>query len=250
MMKASPTVLIPAALFLLALGFAAYLPAWAQGTPAMPTDAQVAAKQRQPPVLPDAGQVGTAAAKVATVLSSPELQPAKVAGYARPLKDVPVMPMSAGALDKLFAQVDKPLFPDLKPDGELLVLVSFSMPKEALQNLAQQAEKAGAVLVLRGMVNDSLAETTKAVQSLLGDKAGDSTFQVNPNVFRAYGVQDVPTFVIAKKPADGKSACELGADYVSVRGDVTLEYALRKLAENKGWDVVATRYLSAMRVKL
>jgi hypothetical protein len=180
MMKASPTVLIPAALFLLALGFATYLPAWAQGTPAMPTAAQVAAQQQQAPILPDAGQVGEAAGKAATVLAAPELQPSKVAGYARPFKDVPVMPVPVGALDKLFAQVEKPLFPDLKPDGELLVLVSFSMPKEALQNLAQQAERAGAVLVLRGMVNDSLTDTAKAIKTVLGGKAGTAPFKSTP----------------------------------------------------------------------
>lgn len=216
----------------------------------MPTDAQVAAQQHKPLVLPSASQVDAAAGKATTALSSPELQPNKVAGYARPFKKgVPVPPMPAGVLDKLFTQVGKPLFPDLKPDGELLVLVSFSMPAEALQNLARQADKAGAVLVLRGMVDGSLTSTTKAIQSVLGDKAGDSTFQVNPNVFRAYGVQDVPAFVIAKKPADGDSACELGTDYVSVRGDVTLAYALRKLGESQGWQAASARYLQALGEK-
>jgi conjugal transfer pilus assembly protein TrbC len=254
MMKASPTVLIPAVLFLLAIGLATRL--WAADAPApLPTAAQVQAQQQRQAnaAMPDAQQMGEAAAQASGLLASPELQAGKVAGFAPTLKAVPapVAPPPAGVLDKLFAQVGKPLFPTLKPDGELMVLVSSSMPDEALRNLAQQADKAGAVLVLRGLVGDSLPQTTAKIRQVLGDQGGDSTFQINPEVFRAYNVQSVPTFVLARQPAgaaDG-STCEVGTDYVAVRGDVNLQYALQKLAGNKGWETVANRYLAAMGVK-
>ena len=203
--------------------------------------------------LPTDGQVAAAAAKVDAIMASPEMQAAQVSAYARILKDVPVSVPQPGALDKLFAQVGQPLFPPVNPPEELMVLVSFSMPQEALKNLAQQADKAGAVLVLRGMVGDSLDKTAKAIQSVLGDTASDSTFQVNPTVFRAYHVQDVPTFVIARKPAntasEGQGSCELGTDYASVRGDVSLDYALRKLADQGSFKAAANRYLTAMGVE-
>ena len=128
-------------------------------------------------------------------------------------------------------------------------MVSFSMPKDTLKNLALQADKAGAVLVLRGMVDDSLTATTKAIREVLGEDAGDSTFQVDPNVYKAYAVQDVPTFVLAKQPPQAEQACELGKDYVAVRGDVSLTYALRELAKQPHWDTAAQRYLAALGVK-
>ena len=196
--------------------------------------------------MPSPAQVDAAAAKAATVLASPELHADAVASDTRTLKAVPLATPQPGVLDKLFAQVEQPQFPAL-PQAQLLVLVSFSMPKEALQNLAQQADKAGAVLVLRGLVEDSLDKTAKAIQAVVGSGT-DTTFQVNPNVFRTYGVQDVPSFVIAKPPAnaDSDSTCEPGTDYVAVRGDVTLEYALRKLGENPSFAATAGRYLQAL----
>jgi conjugal transfer pilus assembly protein TrbC len=197
--------------------------------------------------MPSPAQVDAAAAKAATVLASPELHADAVASDTRTLKAVPLATPQPGVLDKLFAQVEQPQFPAL-PQAQLLVLVSFSMPKEALQNLAHQADKAGAVLVLRGLVEDSLDKTAKAIQAVVGPGA-DATFQVNPNVFRTYGVQAVPSFVIAKPPAKDNSTCALGTDYVSVRGDVTLEYALRKLGENSGFAATAGRYLQALGVK-
>jgi type-F conjugative transfer system pilin assembly protein TrbC len=99
------------------------------------------------------------------------------------------------------------------------------------------------------MVDDSLTATTKAIREVLGEDAGDSTFQVDPNVYKAYAVQDVPTFVLAKQPPQAEQACELGKDYVAVRGDVSLTYALRELAKQPHWDTAAQRYLAALGVK-
>lgn len=237
---------LPTLLMLAAMSAAAHaLPVGAQG---LPTAAEVAVQQRQQATmpLPDGDAVGAAAAKATRVLASPELQPARVGGNARILKDVPVTKPPAGVLDALFAQAGQPLFPALGQEGELMVLVSFSMPAETLKNLARQADQAGAVLVLRGLVDGSLDKTAKAIQSVLGDEAGDSTFQVNPNVFRAYHVQDVPTFVLARKPLGGESSCQMGTDYVSVRGDVTLAYALRKLGGNAGWETLASQHLQVL----
>ncbi|WP_287602407.1 type-F conjugative transfer system pilin assembly protein TrbC [Thiothrix sp.] len=250
MMKVSPTALIPAALFVLAIGVAGDL--WSADAAAMPTDAQVAAQQQQQATLPlpGAAAVDAAKGKIADALAAPELSTDKVAGHMPRLNGIPLIPQTPGALDSLFAQVEKrPLLPALRSDGELLIAVSFSLPPATLKNLATQADRAGAVLVLRGMVNDSLADTSKAIQAVMGDDAGDSTFQVNPNVFSAYAVQDVPTFILAKKAADGESACAAGTDYVSVRGDVTLTYALRELAKQPHWDTAAQRYLAALGVK-
>lgn len=242
----SPTALIPAALFVLAIGVAGDL--WSADAAAMPTDAQVAVQQQQQATLPlpGAAAVDAAKGKIANVLAAPELSTDKVAGHMPRLNGILMKTPEPGALDALFAQAKRPLLPALRSDGELLIAVSFSLPPETLKNLAMQADRAGAVLVLRGMVNDSLADTSKAIQAVMGDDAGDSTFQVNPNVFSAYAVQDVPTFILAKKAADGESACAAGTDYVSVRGDVTLRYALQKLGEQPGWAIAANRYSATL----
>ena len=215
----------------------------------MPTDKDVEAKQAEQPTLamPNAEAEQAAAQKAAALLDAPEMSGRKLEGAARIIKDVPYQAPDPKALDELFKQVEKPLFPLESSQENLMVMVSFSMPEETLRNLARQADKAGAVLVIRGMVDDSLQATTKAIQKVLGEEGGDSTFQINPNVFRAYKVEDVPAFVLARKPIGDGDSCTHGDDYVSVRGDVTLEYAIRKLGDNKGWEDTAGKYLNALK---
>jgi conjugal transfer pilus assembly protein TrbC len=221
----------------------------ASGSDTMPDDQAIKASQlkQEEMRLPGTKEMGAAADKAATTLSAPELTDGKLEGAMRVIKGIPIAPPNPSALDELFKQVEKPLFPLESPQENLMVMVSFSMPEETLRNLARQADKAGAVLVIRGMVDDSLQATTKAVQKVLGEEGGDSTFQINPNVFRAYKVEDVPAFVLARKPIGDGDSCTHGDDYVSVRGDVTLEYAIRKLGDNKGWEDTAGKYLNALR---
>lgn len=199
--------------------------------------------------LPDAAQMEAAGHKAAALMAAPELEAGKLETTGRIIHDLPLSAPAGNVLDKLFAQVQQPLPPAAEGTPALMILVSFSMPPEALRNLARQADSAGAVLVLRGLVDDSLNKTARVIRAVLGDDAGDSTFQINPNAFRAYQVRDVPTFILAQTPADGKASCTAGTDYVSVRGDATLEYALRKLGEHTGWQAAATHYLQAMGVK-
>lgn len=199
--------------------------------------------------LPDAAQMAAAGHKAAALLAAPELQAGKLEAAGRMIHGLPAPAPAGKVLDKLFAQVQQPLQPATAGTPTLMVLVSLAMPKAALQHLAQQADRAGAVLVLRGLVEDSFGKTTQAIRDILGDTAGDSTFQVNPTVFRRYQVQDVPTFILAKAPANAEDTCVLGDDYVAVRGDATLAYALRKLGEHQGWETASHPYLQALGEK-
>ena len=201
----------------------------------LPTSAHVVEQQKilssQP--LPTTLQVQTAAKEAQTVMQTDELMQGKFQGFQRQLGALPVPPVrSSSVLDQLFAQVKKPL-DSLLPQPQLLILVSFSMPEAALRNLIQQAEQVGGVLVLRGLVNDSLQDTAKALKQLTKNQQSQATFQVNPNVFTTLHVTAVPTFVLAKEIHD---TCEPTKDYVAVSGDVTLDYALERLGQSKGWE--------------
>lgn len=198
--------------------------------------------------LPDAAQMAAAGHKAATLMAAPALSAGKLEAAGR-IHDLPLPTPTGNVLDKLFAQVQQPLQPTTAGTPALMILVSLAMPKAALQHLAQQADQAGAVLVLRGLVEDSFDKTTQAIHGILGDTAGDSTFQINPTVFRRYQVQDVPTFILAKTPATSADTCVLGDDYVTVRGDATLAYALRKLGGHTGWETASHHYLQVMGEK-
>jgi conjugal transfer pilus assembly protein TrbC len=125
-----------------------------------------------------------------------------------------------------------------KPAGQagpmVLIFVSFSMPQATLQRLLDQASRAGATLVLRGLVNGSIRDTVTRMQLLIGSRR--VAVQIDPEAFDRYGITRTPTFVLAKDGAATEvcatRACGSSQQFVKVAGDVTLEYAMRYL--NRG----------------
>ena len=118
--------------------------------------------------------------------------------------------------------------------GALYVAVSLGMPKESLRSLALDAHKAGAKIVIRGLVNGSFEQTLVAAKEVFGEDAV-SGVAIEPQVFRAFGVDRVPTFIAATAPVQ---PCDQGVDCTSaatphdrLAGNITLAEALRIIAE-------------------
>lgn len=100
----------------------------------------------------------------------------------------------------------------------LRVFVTLDMPAASLKGLADQAARSGAVLVLRGLKNDSMRKTLAAVQALMGER--QVAWQIDPEAFKHFGVERAPTFVLLTGST---------ASFVAVAGDVTLDYALHAM---------------------
>ncbi|WP_174999223.1 type-F conjugative transfer system pilin assembly protein TrbC [Rugamonas aquatica] len=135
------------------------------------------------------------------------------------------------------------------PGPALMVFISFSLPDATLQRLVEQAEISGAVLLLRGLEQQSLLRTTEHARRLIGRH--QVAWQIDPRAFRQYAVQQAPTFVLARSGAGsgcGALQCAAAADYLAVAGDVSLDYALEHMAgaapEYAG---LAGQYLARMR---
>jgi conjugal transfer pilus assembly protein TrbC len=114
----------------------------------------------------------------------------------------------------------------------LLVFISLAMPEGSLRRLAADAPRAGAVLVLRGLEGGSMIKTAERIRQLGG--AGKAAIQVDPKAFLRFGIEQVPTMVLAR---DGIAAspcqergCAAPEGFVAVAGDVTLAYALDHVA--------------------
>lgn len=109
---------------------------------------------------------------------------------------------------------------------DLLVLVSLSMPKEALVRLADQAEKAGATLVFRGLKGDSMMKMGQEIQKVLGGR--NVSVAIHPPAFQQFSVDQVPAVVIARPEAGNvlDNGCSRPDTFVKVTGDVSLDYAL------------------------
>ena len=116
----------------------------------------------------------------------------------------------------------------------LLVFVSLAMPQGALRRLMADGERVGAVLLLRGLEGGSLRRTSERVRQLAGERAG--AIQIDPQAFLRYGVAHVPVFVLAKRDsvqnACQAAGCAAPDGFVSVAGDVTIDYALRHVVSN------------------
>lgn len=112
------------------------------------------------------------------------------------------------------------------------VFVSFSMPKASLRSLIEQGELAGVPIVLRGLVNNSVEDTMHRVQSLYKEgETQESGAVIDPTLFERFGVNQVPTVVVAQYAAGActPEACPTPG-YVKIAGDVPLRYTLDRIA--------------------
>jgi conjugal transfer pilus assembly protein TrbC len=112
--------------------------------------------------------------------------------------------------------------------GGLSVFVSLSMPRGSLELLVAEAERSGATLVLRGMVDRSISKTMLKVQRLIGPR--QVAWAIDPDAFARFRVEAVPVFVLTRQGARiegcGGEACFPQDDYVRLAGDVSITFAL------------------------
>jgi conjugal transfer pilus assembly protein TrbC len=105
-------------------------------------------------------------------------------------------------------------------ENGIIVFVSFSMPKASLIELSDQSQKHGAILVLRGICQDSFMATKDKILEI---NPKGLQLDINPELFKKYDIKRVPTFVLVK---NGKEVNRLS-------GNVTLEFAHQKLLEKQ-----------------
>ncbi|WP_432263169.1 type-F conjugative transfer system pilin assembly protein TrbC [Cupriavidus sp. TMH.W2] len=211
-MRFSANAIVAAAL-LLAISLEV-VPASAQSLQ-MPSDAEIRAqmaKQRQDtaealgqkivPVKP-----GTFKAEVPVIKAPP-----------------PVKTQSLDDVMKQYAEAKKG--PQVKRGAsDLIIFVSFSLPKEILTELARQAKATGAVMVVRGFKGGSLKATKLAALEV--NRAG-APWEIHPELFKAFKVKTVPTFVVASAEAESvlDDGCSPEASFSSVSGNISVELAL------------------------
>ena len=126
--------------------------------------------------------------------------------------------------------------PSSQPSPQLLVFVSFSMPRAALQDLSQQVSLVGGALVFRGFISGSFQKTALKLKDLKG------TVWVDPTLFEAYSVTQVPTFIFRAAPGgtDEKKVLD------RLQGHVTLHHVLETFASRGDLKKEASRLLQTL----
>jgi len=128
---------------------------------------------------------------------------------------------------------------------DLLVLVSLSMPQEALDRIIDQAEKAGATLVFRGLKGDSMIRMTDEIQALIGKR--NVNIAIHPPAFQRFRVTRVPAVVLARGEASNvmENGCAKADTFVKVSGDVSIDYALDHIERrSSAWAEEARKFRS------
>ncbi len=139
------------------------------------------------------------------------------------------VPVDLEALARGFnAQSGQPALP--APSGpRLLVFVSFAMPEATIKRLLDQAARAQATVVLRGLVNGSIRDTVERMQRLIGSHK--VAVQIDPQAFDRFSIIRTPSFVLVREGA-ATLPCATGMcigkeQFALATGDVSLDYALR-----------------------
>ena len=110
-----------------------------------------------------------------------------------------------------------------KPEAFLFYFFSFSMPAPSLDAAAQEASAAGAIMILRGLSENSFSETAKRIRRL-SEKSSVEVW-IDPILFECFEVSSVPQIVLVRNFSRERGC--LDNNYTTkVRGDVSLSFAL------------------------
>ena len=131
---------------------------------------------------------------------------------------------------------------------DLLVFVSFAMPRASLERLAADAARTGAVLVFRGPKDGSLRKTLQAFEPLA--RRGASAI-LHPEAFTHHRIQAVPAYVLGNvggcQAGSDDTACQ---DVLRVSGDASLGFILERMARaNHPLAAAAEARLARLREK-
>ncbi len=175
-----------------------------------------------------------------------------------PVRPLPRIAPQRPAIDvegiaRRYAENQQAFEGDSRAQPTLMIFVTLAMPEASLKRLATQAARSGATMVIRGLKNDSMKKTLAAVQRIIGKKP--VAWQIDPPAFTRFGVHRAPTFVLMTPDsralptiASCSGACSPAASFVSVAGDVSLDYALEFIARTRpAFAREAQRYLKRLR---
>lgn len=139
-----------------------------------------------------------------------------------------------------------------EPD-DLLVFVSFSMPEATLKAIAMQAKQTKAVMVIRGIPGGLTGKNWQAAMNRMQPLVAlGANIQIDPEQFKRYNIQSVPSYVLALNNANQKSgSCSpegCMAKSLKATGDASIDYVLTQWTSvrNAALAQAAKRRLSMM----
>ncbi len=119
-------------------------------------------------------------------------------------------------------------------ETSLYIFVSFSLSEKALLNLAQEAKRFGATLVLRGFKKGSYTKTAQSLQEII-IKTGLGVL-IDPELYSLFHITAVPTYILAKpfslqSQERTQTPIKWAPLHDKLQGHVSVQYVLEAFAK-------------------
>jgi conjugal transfer pilus assembly protein TrbC len=119
----------------------------------------------------------------------------------------------------------------------LVVFVSLSMPKESLRKVILDTSSAGGMVLFRGFPNNSMQQFQQGLAGVLQKGDPIRNVAVDPRMFQAFNIANVPAYVAFSKPLNlcTELECESPVpEHDVMHGNVPLSYVLNEFASGGG----------------
>jgi conjugal transfer pilus assembly protein TrbC len=118
-----------------------------------------------------------------------------------------------------------------------IAFASLSMPATALRQMMDDVTRAGGVVVFRGLTQGSAKVMTDALSRVLKPGEQMDGVGIDPRLFRAFGIEAVPTYVVTSSDfdlCDGFDCTTAVPPFDRMSGNVTTAHALTTFAQGSG----------------
>ena len=131
-----------------------------------------------------------------------------------------------------FGDIEKLKKKSGRVSGRRYVFLSFSMPDKVIKEYMKESVVIGYLPVFKGFMEGNYAKTIWYLKEIM--ESTKSGAEINPNVFKEFNIQEVPSFVMA----EGNMSCYesnscKGGRYNKIAGNIGISGAIREM-EKKG----------------
>jgi len=134
----------------------------------------------------------------------------------------------------------------------VMVFASLSMPEATLKRIGQQARRAGAAVIFRGLrYGMGQGNWKRSVEAMKPVADTGAVVLIDPRQFERFDIRTVPAVVVSLNALEDCAEGACANRSARVDGDVSLDYALERVAARKdGVGKIARQTLSQLRGEL
>ncbi|MFC0589432.1 type-F conjugative transfer system pilin assembly protein TrbC [Novosphingobium aquiterrae] len=139
--------------------------------------------------------------------------------------------------DKMVADAGDMAMQGMGEAPRFIAFASLSMPADSLRQMMDDVTRAGGVVVFRGLTQGSAKVMTDALGKVLKPGERMDGVGIDPRLFRAFGVSEVPAYVVAASDFDLCSGFDCTSEvppFDRMTGNVTARFALETFSEGGG----------------